>query len=133
MKWLAMLEPSDLAIALYIILIFVIFISGLFLGALISPARERKAREPRHAQLAAAERKPRHDGKERSTNLLGVVIALIVVSGVIVLDHFTGPLFPDVFYCLSDGGAQITGKCIGRRGSPFDRATDVRGGAPLAE
>ena len=76
---------------------------------------------------------PDTTARREARTLLGVVVALVVVSGVIELDHFTGPLFPDVFYCLSDGGAQITGKCIGRRGSPFDRATDVRGGAPLAE
>jgi hypothetical protein len=38
-------------------------------------------------------------------NLLPVVIALVVVvSGVIVVDHFKGPLFPDVLYSLNDGG-----------------------------
>ena len=109
MKWLAMLEPADLGIALCIILIFVAFISGLFLGASFSPARDPKARGPWHARLAAAEGGARRDGKKRSTNLPAVVTALVVVSGVIVLDHFKGPLFPDVFYCLNDGGAQITG------------------------
>ena len=33
---------EDEWLTLYIILIFVAFISGLFLGALLSPARERK-------------------------------------------------------------------------------------------
>jgi hypothetical protein len=56
MKWLAMYEDEWLT--LYIILIFIVFISGLFLGALISPNR-RKEREPWHARLAAAEVKPR--------------------------------------------------------------------------
>jgi hypothetical protein len=42
------------------------------------------------------------------------IIALVLVSGVIVFDHFKGPLFPDVFYCLNDGGAQITRMCTGR-------------------
>jgi hypothetical protein len=117
MKWLAMIEPSDLGIALCIILIFVTFISGLFLGGSLSWYRThsaRKEREPWQARLAAAEGKPRHDGKERSTNLPAVVTALVVVSGVIVLDHFKGPLFPDVFYCLNDGGTQTTRMCTGR-------------------
>jgi hypothetical protein len=47
-------------------------------------------------------------------NLQPVVIALVVVGGVIVFDHFKGPLFPDVFYCLNDGGAQTTRMCTGR-------------------
>jgi hypothetical protein len=108
-----MVETSDLGIALYIILIFVVFTSGLFLGASFSPYR-RKEREPWHAGLAAAEGKPRRDGKERSTNLPAAVTALVVVSGVIILDHFKGPLFPEVFYCLNDGGTQTTRMCTGR-------------------
>ena len=123
MKWLAMVERNqDLLLTLYIILIFVVFVSGFFLGALFSPNR-RKEYEPWHARLAAAKGKPRHDGKVRSTILPAVVIALVIVSGLIVLDHFKGPLFPDEFYCLSDGGMQTTGKCTGRRGSPYDRAS----------
>jgi formate hydrogenlyase subunit 3/multisubunit Na+/H+ antiporter MnhD subunit len=114
MKWLAMLEPQDLLIALYIILIFAAFISGFFLGALVSPARERIAREPWHARLAAAQGEPRHDGKKRSMNLPAVVLALVVVFGVIVIDQFKGPLFPDAFYCLSDGGTQPPRMCTGR-------------------
>jgi len=95
-------------LALYIILIFVAFISGLFLGALFSPFRHNARKEPKpwHARLAAAEGEPRHDGKKRSMNLLAVVLALVVVSGVIVVDQFKGPLFPDAFYRLSDGGTQ---------------------------
>jgi hypothetical protein len=92
-----MLEPSDLGIALYIIFSFVLFISGLFLGASISPNR-RKEREPWHSRLAAAEAKPRHDGKKRSANLPAVVIALVVAFGLIALDHFKGPFLPDEFY-----------------------------------
>jgi hypothetical protein len=130
MKCLAMLESADLGMALYVIFSFVLFISGLFLGASLSPNR-RKQREPWHARLVAAEGGPRRDGKETSTKLLAVVTALIVVFGLIVLDHFKGPFLPDEFYCLSDGG--ITGKCVGRRGSPFDRATNIQGGVPLAE
>jgi formate hydrogenlyase subunit 3/multisubunit Na+/H+ antiporter MnhD subunit len=114
MKWPAMIEPEDFAIALYVILIFVVFISGLFLGASFSPAGERKAREPWHARLAAAEGEPRHDGKKRSMKLLAVVLALVVVSGAIVVDQFKGPLFPAAFYCLSDGGTQTTRVCTGR-------------------
>jgi hypothetical protein len=124
---------EDEWLALYVILIFfVVFISGLFLGAALSPS-QREEREPWHARPAVAEKRPRRDGKERSANLLAVVTALVVVTGVIVLDHFKGPLFPDVFYCLSDDGTQITGKCSGRRGSPLDTATDIGGRAPLPE
>ena len=97
MKWLTMYEPSDLGIALYVILIFVVFISGLFVGALISPHR-RKERESRNARLAPAEAKPRRDGKGRSTKFLAVVTALVVVFGLIVLDQFKGPFLPDGFY-----------------------------------
>jgi len=58
----------------------------------------RKARAARQAELGAAEGELRHDGKERTIKLLAVVTALVVVFGVIVFDHFKGPLFPDVFY-----------------------------------
>ena len=88
-----MVEPSDLAIVLYTIFSFVLFISGLFLGASLSAHRGHSARAPWHARLAAVEAKPRHDGKKRSINLLAAVLALVVVSGVIVVDHFKGPLF----------------------------------------
>jgi len=89
MEWPAMVERNaDIWLTLYIILIFVVFISGILLGALFSPARERKEYEPWHARLAAAEREPRHGGKKRSMNLLAVVLALIVVSGVILVSHF---------------------------------------------
>jgi len=57
---------------------------------------------------------PRHDGKKRSTNLLAVLLALVVVGGVIVAGHVKGPLFHDVAYCLNDGGAQTTRMCTGR-------------------
>jgi hypothetical protein len=46
--------------------------------------------------------------------MIAVVIALVVVSGVIVFDHFKGPVFPDVFYCLNDGGAQTARMCTRR-------------------
>jgi hypothetical protein len=42
------------------------------------------------------------------------VTALVVVAGVITADHVRGPLFPDVVYCLNDGGAQRTRMCTGR-------------------
>ena len=77
----------DVLLTLYIIVVFIAFISGLFLGALFSPNR-RKEYEPWHARLAGAEEKPRHDGKIRSTIFPAVVIALVIVSGLIVLDHF---------------------------------------------
>jgi hypothetical protein len=89
MEWPAMVERNaDIWLTLYIILIFVVFISGILLGALFSPARKRNEYEPWHARLAAAEREPRHGGKKRSMNLLAVVVALIVVSGVILVSHF---------------------------------------------
>jgi hypothetical protein len=109
-----MLEPQeqDLGIALYIILIFVTFISGLFLGASFSPSRHnaRQEPEPWHARLAVAEGEPKHDRR----NLLAVLLALVVVGGVIVADRVKGPLFHDVAYCLNDGGAQTTRMCTGR-------------------
>ena len=102
-----MLETKN-PLALFIILSYSFgFISGVFCTAFYVYLR-RNAPEARHARLAAADGKPRHDGKERS------IIALVPVSGVIVFDHFKGPLFPDVFYCLNDGGAQITRMCTGR-------------------
>jgi hypothetical protein len=74
-----------------------------------------KARAAHQAQLTGvAEEEHRHDGKKRSIRLLAVVISLVIVFGVIVFDHFKGPLFPDVFYCLNDDGAQITRMCTGR-------------------
>ena len=83
---------QDQWIVLYIILVFVVFISGMFLGASFSSNRF-SSREPWHARPIAAEGRPRRDGKERTANLLAVVAALIVVSGVAVLDHFKEPLF----------------------------------------
>jgi hypothetical protein len=111
-----MLETEDVWIELSIILIFVAFFSGLFLGLAFSPSRRNagKKTEPWHARPAAAEGKPRHDGKKRSMNLPAVLTALGAASGLIVLDHFNGPLFPDVFYCLNDGGTQTTRMCTGR-------------------
>jgi hypothetical protein len=47
-------------------------------------------------------------------NLLAVLTALGTVSGMIVVDHFKGSLFPDWAYCLNDGGAQTTRMCTGR-------------------
>ena len=47
-------------------------------------------------------------------NLPAVVASLVAVSGVIVVDHVKGPLFPDVFYCLNDGGTLTTRMCTGR-------------------
>jgi hypothetical protein len=60
--------------------------------------KQRKARAAWQAQLGFAEGELRHDRKERTIKLLAVVTALVVVFGVIVFDHFKGPLFPDVFY-----------------------------------
>jgi hypothetical protein len=140
-----MTETEDVWIALFIILIFVAFFSGLVLGAILSPSspsRHRRHGRKRHARLAAAEPADPPDlssalpekpppsplpqvtpqdhpnagepGKKRSMNLPAVLTALSAVSGLIVLDHFNGPLFPDVFYCLNDGGTQTTRMCTGR-------------------
>src|SRR3974390_3689697 len=112
-------EQEDLWLleTLFINLIFFAgFISGFFVRASVSQYRRRNARiarEARYAQLAAAGER-RYDGKNRSMNLPAVVAALGVVSGVIVLDRFKGPLFPDVFYCLNDGGTQTTRMCTGK-------------------
>jgi hypothetical protein len=88
---------EDILWTLYVIVVFVAFISGMFLGASLSPNR-RKEREPWHARPVAAEARPRRDGKGRSIKLPAAIAALVVVFGVIVLDHFKGPLFPNVFY-----------------------------------
>jgi hypothetical protein len=63
-----MIESSDLGIALYVILIFVAFIAGMFLGASISPRRRHNAaREAWHSRLAPAEAKRRRDRMGIST------------------------------------------------------------------
>jgi hypothetical protein len=111
--WLAMYE-QDAWLSLYIILIFAALISGLLLLAAHSQYRKHNAYEPWHARLAAAEGEHRHHGNNGSMNFLAVAAALGAVSGVIVVDHFKGPSFPQVFYCLNDGGAQITRMCTGR-------------------
>jgi hypothetical protein len=114
-------------LALYIILIFAAFISGLFLGALFSPFRHNARKEPKpwHARLAAIEGEPRHDGEKRSMNLAAFVLALVVVSGVIVVDQFKGPLFPDAFYRLGQPNAQQSRDVTVRRPLPMDvRGTD---------
>jgi hypothetical protein len=116
----ARMDESEvwLLATLFIILsCFVGFISGFFARASFSQYQRhsaRKAREALHSRLAAAEGEPRHDGRVRSMNLPAVVTALVVVSGVIVVDHFRGPLFPDEFYCMNDGGARIMRMCTGR-------------------
>jgi hypothetical protein len=105
-----MLESKELII---ILSYFVGFISGIFCAAFYQYLRHN-APEARYARLAATEGEPRHDGKKRNVNLLPVLLALVAVSGVIVVDHFKGPLFPDAFYCLNDGGTQTTRMCTGR-------------------
>jgi hypothetical protein len=88
---------EELATLLIILSYIAGFVVGLVVGLSFSKYRRRnapKAPEVRHAP----EGEPRHDGKGRSTKLLAVVTALVVAFGLIVLDHFKGPLFPDVFY-----------------------------------
>ena len=102
---------EELATLLIILSYIAGFVVGLVVGLSFSKYRRHnapKAREVRHAP----DGEPRHDGNER--RMIAVVIALVVVSVVIVFDHFKGPLFPDVLYCLNDGGAQITRMCTGR-------------------
>jgi hypothetical protein len=113
------MDETDLWLStLFVIFIFFVgFISGFASRASFSRYRRysvRKAREARHARLIAAEGQPRPDGKERSSNLPAVVTSLVVVSGAIAVDYFRGPLFPDAFYCLNDGGTQVTRMCTGR-------------------
>ena len=96
---------------------FVGFISGFATRASFSQYRRysaRKAREARHARLVAAEGEPRPNGKAKSSNVVAVVTSLVVVSVAIVVDYFRGPLFPDAFYCLNDGGTQVNRMCTGR-------------------
>jgi hypothetical protein len=97
-----MIETEEIWLTLFIIIIYFLgCITGYGLRALLSRYRRYnsgKAREARHEGLAAAKGEPRHAGKERSIKLLAVVAALVVVSIVIVFDHFKGPLFPDVLY-----------------------------------
>jgi hypothetical protein len=98
---------------LFIILSYIVgFIAGLFVGAKYQRDKRTNNTQGTAARPAAADGKIRHEGKERS--IIAVIIALVVVSSVIVFDHFKGPSFPDVFYCLNDGGAQITRMCTGR-------------------
>jgi hypothetical protein len=52
--------------------------------------------------------------RREAMNLTVFLIILVLFAGVITADHFKGPLFPDVFYCLNDGGAQKTWMCTGR-------------------
>jgi hypothetical protein len=87
---------EDIWLTLYIIVIFVVFISGPLPGRvnLSSPTQSTRAM----ACAARRRSKPRRDGKKRSIKLPAVIAALVVVFGVIVLDHFKGPLFPNVFY-----------------------------------
>jgi hypothetical protein len=98
-----MIDNEDILWTLYLALVFVAFISGMFLGASIS-RNGRKEREPWYARLAAAKGVAAstlvagvtRDGKVRSANTLAFVIAMVI--GLVVLDHLAGPLFPDVFY-----------------------------------
>jgi hypothetical protein len=46
---------------------------------------------------------------------LAVALTVLFLVGVVIaVDHDRGPLFPDEFYCLNDGGAQTTRMCTGR-------------------
>ena len=89
MECLAVYEDEWLA--LYVILVFVAFISGMFLGASISRNR-RKEREPWYARPIAAKGGLGSEGKVRSPNVPAFVIAFVV--GLVVIDHF----FPGVIY-----------------------------------
>jgi hypothetical protein len=116
---MAMHGTEDLWLVI-IFIFFVGFIFGFFVRASLSQYRRHIARKQRDfaatrdPRFVAAKGEPRHDGRKRGIKLLAVVTAFVIVSCVIVLDHFKGPLFPDVFYCLNDNGAQTTRMCTGR-------------------
>jgi hypothetical protein len=79
----------------YIFLIFVVFISGLaLLAAARSQHRKSNAYESWHARFAAAEGKPRHDGKERGW-VPGVLLSLVALAAIAAGAIFFWPGWPD--------------------------------------
>ena len=127
LAWVGFAMDVVFLLVILMTIFFLGFASGFGTRAIISQHRRHKAlraSEARLGRLASAEGEPRRD----SMNSLAVVTALVIVSGVIVLDRFSGPLFPDVFYCLNDGGAQIPRMCTGshREGIAHAPATDVQ-------
>jgi hypothetical protein len=55
------------------------------------------------------------DTTERSEAMnVPVVVIAAILTTVITVDHFKGPFFHDIAYCLNDGGAQTTRMCTGR-------------------
>jgi hypothetical protein len=88
MEWLAM-DEQDQWLTLCIILFFVAFISGLALLAARSQRRRQNAYEPWHARLAAAEGKPRSDGKEI------VLLSVVTLAAIAAVAVFFWPGWPD--------------------------------------
>jgi hypothetical protein len=95
---------QDLWSTLYIILIFVAFISGLALRATArSPYQRINAYEPWHARLASPEGTPRHDEKERgiiisktsSGWVSGVLLSAVALAAIAVVAIFFWPGWPD--------------------------------------
>jgi hypothetical protein len=122
-----MLEAKEPLTRFIILSYFVGFIAGIFCAAFYQYLRHN-APEAWNARLAAAEGEPRHDGKKRSMNVVAaVVLGLIVVSGVIAVDQFMGPLFPDAFYFLGQLNAEQSRDVTVRRPSPMDVRGDDGG------
>jgi hypothetical protein len=91
---------EDLWSTLYIILIFVVFISGLALRAAArSLDRRDNAYEPWHGQLDAAEGKPRHDGKDISKTssgwVSGALLSVVALAAIAAVAIFFWPGWPN--------------------------------------
>jgi hypothetical protein len=84
---------------LYIVLVFVAFISVLALRAARSRYRRNNVYEPWHAELAATEGKPRHDGKDISKTssgwVSGVLLSVVALAATAVLAIFFWLGWPD--------------------------------------
>jgi hypothetical protein len=61
----------------FLTLFIIMIITGFLVSAAFSQYRRYNEPEPWHARLAAAEGKPRHDGKKRSIRLLALITALL--------------------------------------------------------
>jgi hypothetical protein len=94
---------EDQWLALYIILVLFAFISGVALLAARSQYRRNNPYEPWHARLAAAEGKPRHDGKERRTIISktstgwvsGVLLSVVALAAIAAGAIFFWSGWPD--------------------------------------
>jgi hypothetical protein len=90
---------QDQWLALYIILFFVAFISGLALLAARSRHRREEPYEPWHARIAAAGGKPRHDGiiisKTSTGRVSGVLLSVVALAAIAAVAIFFWPGWPD--------------------------------------